>query len=105
MIVLRSPNGWTGPKEVDGHRVEGYWRSHQVPFAVARNDDGHRPILEEWLRSYRPDELFTANGSPVARWPTGTRQVRDGSAPTHTPIAVPYCGTCPFRTSATTPST
>ncbi|MGX7732311.1 phosphoketolase family protein [Rhodococcus sp. 2H158] len=65
MIVLRSPKGWTGPKEVDGLPVEGYWRSHQVPFADARNSDGHRKILEEWLRSYRPEELFDDSGAPV----------------------------------------
>jgi xylulose-5-phosphate/fructose-6-phosphate phosphoketolase len=66
MIVLRSPKGWTGPKEVDGHKVEGYWRSHQVPFADARADDGHREVLEQWLRSYRPEELFDEAGAPVA---------------------------------------
>ena len=65
MIVLRSPKGWTGPKEVDGKKVEDYWRSHQVPFADARKDDGHRTVLEEWMRSYRPEELFDATGAPV----------------------------------------
>jgi xylulose-5-phosphate/fructose-6-phosphate phosphoketolase len=64
--VLRSPKGWTGPKEVDGVQVEGTWRSHQVPFANARADDGHRAVLEEWLRSYRPEELFDDAGAPVA---------------------------------------
>ncbi len=66
MIVLRSPKGWTGPKEVDGARIEGYWHSHQVPFADARSDEGHRAILEEWMRSYHPEELFDATGAPVA---------------------------------------
>jgi xylulose-5-phosphate/fructose-6-phosphate phosphoketolase len=66
MIVLRSPKGWTGPKEVDGQRVEGFWRSHQVPFADARADDSHREVLEKWMRSYRPEELFDADGAPVA---------------------------------------
>ncbi len=65
MIVLRSPKGWTGPAEVDGLRVEGSWRSHQVPFANAREDDGHRAVLEQWLRSYRPEELFDDDGAPV----------------------------------------
>jgi xylulose-5-phosphate/fructose-6-phosphate phosphoketolase len=65
MIVLRSPKGWTGPKEVDGQRVEGYWRSHQVPFANARGDDSHRAVLESWMRSYRPEELFDAEGAPI----------------------------------------
>ena len=62
MIVLRSPKGWTGPKEVDGKKVEGFWRSHQVPVSNARGDAGHRKILEDWMRSYRPEELFDANG-------------------------------------------
>lgn len=62
MIVLRSPKGWTGPKEVDGRRVEDFWRSHQVPVSNARGDAAHRRILEEWLRSYRPEELFDENG-------------------------------------------
>jgi xylulose-5-phosphate/fructose-6-phosphate phosphoketolase len=65
MIVLRTPKGWTGPKEVDGVPVEGSWRSHQVPFANARGDAGHREVLEQWLRSYRPEELFDADGAPV----------------------------------------
>ena len=65
MIVLRSPKGWTGPKEVDGKKIENFWRSHQVPFADARKDDGHREILEQWMRSYRPEELFDATGAPV----------------------------------------
>jgi xylulose-5-phosphate/fructose-6-phosphate phosphoketolase len=66
MIVLTSPKGWTGPKDVDGKRIEGSWRSHQVPFADARQDDSHRVVLEEWLRSYRPEELFDESGAPVA---------------------------------------
>ena len=62
MIVLRSPKGWTGPKEVDGKRVEGFWRSHQVPVANCRENAEHRQILEDWMRSYGPDDLFDANG-------------------------------------------
>jgi xylulose-5-phosphate/fructose-6-phosphate phosphoketolase len=62
MIVLRTPKGWTGPKMVDGHKVEGTWRSHQVPLADTHNNPEHRVQLEEWLRSYRPDELFDGNG-------------------------------------------
>src|SRR3546814_18680186 len=65
MLVLRSPKGWTGPAEVDGRPVEGSWRSHQVPFADARGDDDHRAVLERWLRSYRPEELFDDDGAPV----------------------------------------
>lgn len=79
MIVLRSPKGWTGPAEVDGHRMEGSWRSHQVPFSAAREDDDHRQILEDWLRSYRPEELFTEAGAPVDQirtlHPHGTRRM------------------------------
>jgi len=62
MIVLRSPKGWTGPKEVDGHKVEGYWRSHQVPFADVCENPAHLKVLEDWLRSYRPQELFDESG-------------------------------------------
>jgi xylulose-5-phosphate/fructose-6-phosphate phosphoketolase len=58
MLVLRSPKGWTGPREVDGLQIEGTWRAHQVPVLGAREDAGHRAILEEWMRSYRPEELF-----------------------------------------------
>ncbi|TDE19455.1 phosphoketolase family protein [Actinomadura sp. 6K520] len=66
MIVLRSPKGWTGPKEVDGKPVENTWRSHQVPLGGVRDDPEHMARLEEWLRSYRPDELFDDTGRPVA---------------------------------------
>jgi xylulose-5-phosphate/fructose-6-phosphate phosphoketolase len=62
MIVLRTPKGWTGPEEVDGLPVEGTWRSHQVPVADARDDADHRRILEEWMHSYRPEELFDDDG-------------------------------------------
>jgi xylulose-5-phosphate/fructose-6-phosphate phosphoketolase len=62
MIVLRSPKGWTGPKEIDGHKLEGSWRSHQVPFADVRNNPGNLKMLEDWLRSYKPEELFDAEG-------------------------------------------
>ncbi len=62
MIVLRSPKGWTGPAEVDGLPVEGTWRSHQVPMTDVRTNPGHLKVLEDWLRSYRPDELFDEAG-------------------------------------------
>ncbi len=65
MIVLRSPKGWTGPREVDGVQIEGTWRAHQVPVLAAREDAGHRRILEDWLRSYRPEELFDEQGCLV----------------------------------------
>jgi xylulose-5-phosphate/fructose-6-phosphate phosphoketolase len=66
MLVLRTPKGWTGPREVDGFPVEGSFRSHQVPAEHARTDPAHLAIVESWLRSYRPDELFTADGRPQA---------------------------------------
>ncbi|HEX5141625.1 MAG TPA: phosphoketolase family protein [Dehalococcoidia bacterium] len=65
MIVLRSPKGWTGPKESKGHKVEGTWRSHQVPLANTREDPETLAQLEAWLRSYRPQELFTDEGAPL----------------------------------------
>ena len=63
MIVLRTPKGWTGPAEVDGKPVEGHWRSHQVPMADVRENPAHLKLLEEWMRSYRPDELFDDAGA------------------------------------------
>jgi xylulose-5-phosphate/fructose-6-phosphate phosphoketolase len=65
MIVLRTPKGWTGPAEVDGQPVEGTWRSHQVPLAGVRENAEHLRQLEEWLRSYRPEELFDEQGRLV----------------------------------------
>jgi xylulose-5-phosphate/fructose-6-phosphate phosphoketolase len=62
MIVLRSPKGWTGPKEIRGHKVEGSWRSHQVPFSDVRDNPASLKLLEDWMRSYKPEELFDANG-------------------------------------------
>lgn len=79
MIVLRSPKGWTGPKEVDGRRVEGFWRAHQVPLAGVRENPAHLAQLEAWLRSYRPEELFDETGrlQPELRAlaPTGKRRM------------------------------
>jgi xylulose-5-phosphate/fructose-6-phosphate phosphoketolase len=63
MIVLASPKGWTGPKEVDGLPVEGTWRAHQVPLAEVRTNPQHLAQLEEWMRSYRPEELFDESGA------------------------------------------
>lgn len=79
MIILRSPKGWTGPKIVDGKAVEGHWRSHQVPVANCRENEGHRKILEDWMRSYDPSDLFDANGTLKpelqALAPKGTRRM------------------------------
>jgi xylulose-5-phosphate/fructose-6-phosphate phosphoketolase len=83
MIVLRTPKGWTGPKQVDGKPVEGTWRSHQVPLTAARDDADHLALLEQWMKSYRPEELFDADGAPmsdiVAWLPTG--ELRMGATP------------------------
>jgi xylulose-5-phosphate/fructose-6-phosphate phosphoketolase len=65
MIVLRTPKGWTGLHDIDGKQVEGSWRSHQVPFAAVREDAHHLACLEQWMQSYRPEELFERDGSPV----------------------------------------
>ena len=62
MIVLRSPKGWTGPKEVDGHKVEGFWRAHQVPISNIKDNPEHLEKLEAWLRSYQPETLFDDTG-------------------------------------------
>jgi len=62
MIVLRTPKGWTGPKEVDGQKTEDSWRSHQVPLAQLAGNRGHLTLLEEWMKSYRPDQLFDDTG-------------------------------------------
>jgi xylulose-5-phosphate/fructose-6-phosphate phosphoketolase len=79
MIVLRTPKGWTGPKVVDGLPVEGTWRAHQVPLSETRTNTGHREQLEEWMRSYRPEELFDATGRLVpelqALAPDGERRM------------------------------
>ena len=79
MIVLRSPKGWTGPREVDGHKVEGFWRSHQVPLSGMHGNPAHMKQLEDWMRSYRPQELFDAEGRLVpelrALAPRGPRRM------------------------------
>ncbi len=85
MIVLRSPKGWTGPKEVDGHKVEGFWRAHQVPLSGVHENPAHLKQLEKWLRSYKPEELFDKEGKLIpelkALAPQGQRRM---SANPHT---------------------
>ncbi len=79
MIVLRTPKGWTGPKEVDGRKTEGSWRSHQVPLAELAAKPDHVGLLEEWMKSYRPEELFDETGRLVPELarlaPAGTRRM------------------------------
>jgi xylulose-5-phosphate/fructose-6-phosphate phosphoketolase len=66
MIVMRTPKGWTCPKEIDGKQTEGSWRAHQVPLANARDTEAHLRVLEGWLKSYHPEELFDDAGAPLA---------------------------------------
>jgi xylulose-5-phosphate/fructose-6-phosphate phosphoketolase len=75
MIVLDSPKGWTGPKTVDGRPVEGTFRSHQVPLSDPATHPEHLKQLEQWLRSYRPEELFDDNGLLKANWPNSRPRV------------------------------
>ena len=85
MIVLRTPKGWTGPKTVDGQKIEGTWRAHQVPLSETRTNAEHRELLEQWMRSYRPEELFDESGKLIpelqALAPVGDRRM---SANPHT---------------------
>ncbi len=79
LIVLRTPKGWTGPKEVDGLKTEGSWRSHQVPVSDVAHRPEHVAVLEQWMRSYRPEELFDEQGALrpelAALAPSGTRRM------------------------------
>ena len=79
MVVLRSPKGWTGPKVVDGHKVEGSWRAHQVPVSDPATNEKHLTVIEDWLRNYRPEELFDANGKLIPELqelaPSGPRRI------------------------------
>jgi xylulose-5-phosphate/fructose-6-phosphate phosphoketolase len=79
MIVLRTPKGWTAPADVDGHKLEGFWRSHQVPLAGVKKDPAHLKLLENWMRSYKPEELFDKNGALIPELrelaPAGNRRM------------------------------
>ncbi len=79
MIVLRTPKGWTAPEEIGGHRVEGFWRAHQVPMADVKTNPKRLRVLENWMRSYKPEELFDRNGTLIQELrelaPTGTRRM------------------------------
>src|SRR5437763_1709377 len=116
MVVLRTPKGWTGPKKVDGQPVEGTFRAHQVPLAEVRTNPVHLELLEEWLRSYRPDELFDAGGTLRAELaelaPRGERRMganpqangglrlRDLHMPDFREYAVPVAAPDPVAASA-----
>jgi xylulose-5-phosphate/fructose-6-phosphate phosphoketolase len=79
MIILRTPKGWTGPSEVDGHKVEGFWRSHQVPMGGMHSNPEHLKLLEQWMKSYKPEELFDENGTLIPELkelaPVGNRRM------------------------------
>ncbi len=79
MIILRSPKGWTAPREIDGHYLEGFWRAHQIPITDIATNPGHLKVLEEWMRSYRADELFDPAGRLIpelqALAPKGPRRM------------------------------
>lgn len=81
MIILRTPKGWTGPKEVDGKKTENFWRSHQVPFGEIASKPEHLKLLEQWMRSYKPEELFDTNGTLIPELaelaPRGQRRMGD----------------------------
>jgi xylulose-5-phosphate/fructose-6-phosphate phosphoketolase len=81
MVILRTPKGWTGPSSVDGKKTEGFWRSHQVPLANLAENPEHVEVLERWLKSYRPEELFDDQGRPMpallALAPTGQKRISD----------------------------
>ena len=81
MIILRTPKGWTGPKEVDGKKTEDYWRSHQVPFSEMATKPEHVTLLENWMKSYKPEELFDENGKLIPELaelaPLGQRRMGD----------------------------
>ena len=83
MIILRSPKGWTAPGGIDGHKLEGFWRAHQIPIADVSKNPGHLKLLEDWMRSYKPEELFDETGRLIPELrelaPKGTRRM--GSNP------------------------
>jgi xylulose-5-phosphate/fructose-6-phosphate phosphoketolase len=79
MIILRTPKGWTCPKELDGHKLEGSWRAHQIPITDPVTNPAHLKLVEEWMRSYRPEELFDESGKLIPELaelaPTGTSRI------------------------------
>ena len=105
MIVLKTPKGWTGPKEVDGLPVEGTYRAHQVPLSEPTEHPEHLKMLEAWMRSYRPEELFDETGRLIPELrelaPKGERRMGANPVPT----AASCSATCGCPTSATTRST
>ena len=103
MIVLITPKGWTGPKVVDGQRIEGTFRAHQVPLTDPATNPAHLQQLEEWLKSYRPEELFDEHGTLRNRARgAGAHAATVAWAPIRTPTAGCCCAICACPTSART---
>ena len=79
MVILRTPKGWTAPREVDGHYLEGFWRAHQIPITDVATNPAHLQLLETWLRSYKPEERFDEQGRLIpelkALAPQGNRRM------------------------------
>ena len=79
MIILRTPKGWTCPKEIDGHKLEGSWRAHQMPILDPKTNPAHLKLVEKWMRSYKPEELFDETGKLIAELramaPVGQRRI------------------------------
>ena len=79
MIILRSPKGWTAPRDVDGHYLEGFWRAHQIPLTDIATNPGHLKVLETWMRNYKPEKLFDEQGRLIpelkALAPKGPRRM------------------------------
>ncbi|MEO7004443.1 MAG: phosphoketolase family protein, partial [Acidobacteriaceae bacterium] len=79
MVILKSPKGWTGPKELDGHKIEGFWRAHQIPILDVTTNPAHLRLLEDWMRSYKPEELFDKTGKLIPELsdlpPKGDRRI------------------------------
>ncbi len=79
MVILRTPKGWSAPKEIDGHKLEGFWRAHQIPIPDVAENPAHLRILETWMRSYKPEKLFDGNGKLIAKLkettPAGNRRI------------------------------
>ena len=103
MIVFRTPKGWTGPKFVDGKPVEGTWRAHQVPIADFKNPE-HLKQLEDWMKSYRPHELFDEHGKFRDEFAALRRRVVAAWAPIRTPMGANCCSLYRCPTSVITPS-
>jgi len=96
--------GWTGPKEVDGHKVEGFWRAHQIPILDPQTNPAHLAEVEAWLRSYRPEELFDESGKLIEELREMAPRVRGALPPILTQMAACCASRCKCLISATMPS-